>query len=92
MKVSLGELIGAKAASQGMSLDNLEDIFGEKVPELPRNTIGKFRLRNALRQRFGDEYANIKGVKQLLSDFDEEVRFAGVIHDLKKVGKKKEEK
>lgn len=73
-----------------MSLDRLSDVLGAKTPELPRNTIGRFRLTNALRERFGDGYRNIPGVKQLLTDFDEEVRFKGVMHDMKKIKAKKE--
>lgn len=84
-KATLGELVGG---ASGMSLNNLNDILGEKMPELPKNRVGRYRLIRSLRNRFGDQYRNIPGVKNLLTEFDEEIRFQGVIDQMKKVGVK----
>lgn len=82
MKISLGELVGSKAASSGISLDNLKDFLGDKEPNITLDAVGKFRLTNALRERFGDGYRNIKGVPDLLDDFDQRVKHAKLKHQL----------
>lgn len=88
-RATLGELIGGKRSA--MSLDNLEDILGEKMPELPRTQVGRFRLVRALRNRFGDGYRNIPGVKGIIKDFEEDMRFEEVLGRMKKVGKPRRE-
>ena len=75
---SLAELIG-KSADEEMELEDLPKILGEKLPELPRNKIGKFRLGNALKLRFGPGYKNIPGIKNLLKEFDEEIETESII-------------
>lgn len=82
-RASLGELIGK--GNNSVSLDNLGEVLGERMPELPRNAIGRNRLIQSLRHRFGDQFRNIPGVKQAIADFDEEVRFAGVLYDMKNI-------
>lgn len=80
---TLGELMGGK--EQSMSLSNIKDILGEKLPELPRNSVGRFRLVKSLQQRFGDGYRNIPGVQGILKEFDEEIEFEGVLSRMKKI-------
>lgn len=84
---SLGELLGkAGSNAESLSLEDLPTILGEKMPELPKNRIGRFRLINALQQRFGNGYNNIPGVKNIIKQFDEEIKLENVIR-LNKRGK-----
>lgn len=84
----MGELIGGVSE---MSLTNLSEILGEKSPELPKTKVGRYRLVRALRQRFGDNYRNIPGVKDIVSEFDEELRFNKTKKRLAKIKMPKKE-
>lgn len=82
---SLGELLGkAGSNSDHLSLEDLPTILGEKMPELPKNRIGRFRLINALQVRFGNGYNNIPGVKNIIKQFDEEMKLENIIRMNKK--------
>lgn len=77
---SLGELLGEGFEHRTqLTLDDLPKLLGEKMPEIPFNRVGKIRLINALQQRFGQGYGDIPGVKQLMSEFDKELKVASVI-------------
>ena len=84
----LGELTGK---TKSMSLSDLDDILGEKRPELPKNKVGRYRLIRSLRHRFGNGYRNIPGVKGLIDEFDEEIRFNGVLDQMKAIKPKRSE-
>lgn len=71
-KTSLAELMGA-SGSQGLSLKSLPNVLGEAMPDLPRNSLGRYRLVSALRQRFGDNFRSLPGVSNLIQEFDHEV-------------------
>lgn len=81
---SMNELMGKAGSEMEMSLKDLPKILGEKMPELPRNRIGKFRLVNALQQRFGPGFKNIPMIKDILHEFDEEVDLENTIRANKK--------
>jgi len=70
---SLNELMGKQGGE--LTLDNLPGILGEKMPEIPLDRVGRFRLSRALKNRFGDGFRNIPGVKSLLKDFDKKMKF-----------------
>lgn len=73
---TLNELMGK---DNTITMEKLPEILGEKMPEIPNNEQGKIRLLKALRQRFGDEFRNIKGVKELISKFESNLKFEKVI-------------
>lgn len=75
----LGELLGSASSKQDLSLKDLPELLGEKMPDLPKNRIGKFRLINALQQRFGPGFNNIPMVAGIIKEFDEEVKLENVI-------------
>lgn len=81
---SLGELLGKSAEKQDLNLEDLPQILGEKMPELPKNRIGKFRLVNALQNRFGNGYRNIPMVSKIIKQFDDEVEMENTIRMNKK--------
>lgn len=75
---TLAELLGKKSSGE-MSLGDLPQILGEKMPEMPYNRIGRYRLNNALKLRFGPGYKNIPGIKNILTEFDSNVSTENVI-------------
>jgi len=81
---SLGELLGKSAEKKDLNLEDLPEILGEKMPELPKNRIGKFRLINALQMRFGNGYRNIPMVSKIIKQFDDEINFENTIRRNKK--------
>jgi hypothetical protein len=73
-RASLSELIGKAGGKSGkLSLEQLPEILGDAMPELPKNAIGKHRLVTALRNRFGHDFRNLPGVSGLISEFDESI-------------------
>lgn len=75
LPATLNEMMGKVPE---ISLATLPDILGEKMPELPFNRLGRMRLMRALRNRFGEGFRNIKGVKSLLAEFDTESKVRNV--------------
>lgn len=88
-KASFGEIMGG-ADKQSMTLTNLPEILGEKMQEMPRNAVGRFRLVRALQQRYGNGYRNIPGIKALIAEFDEDIEFHGSLDKMKAIKSKKE--
>lgn len=76
---SLGELLGKSAGKTDLGLKDLPEILGEKMPDLPKNRIGKFRLISALQVRFGAGFRNIPMVSKLLKEFDDEIETENII-------------
>jgi hypothetical protein len=90
-KASLGELMG-KTGSFGkgrkLSLDDLGDLLGERMPELKFNPVGRMRLTTALRNRFGDSYSSLPGIDNIMREFDENAKFEVTKAKMKMLGKK----
>ena len=77
-KGSLNELMGRKGSkgqSKSLTLDDLGDLLGERMPKLEFSPVGRLRLTTALRNRFGDNYRHLPGIdgietlKIIKSDF-----------------------
>lgn len=83
-KAGLKELLGSAGEKQNLGLKDLPEILGEKMPDMPKNRIGKFRLINALSQRFGPGFRNIPMVDSILKEFDDEMELENVIRLNKK--------
>lgn len=66
-------------------LEDLPELLGDGMPKLPRNLVGKNRLLNALRNRFGSSYRNLPGVGDILKEFDSEVSFEHKVKSMKSV-------
>jgi len=73
---SLNEMMGKGTE---ISLDNVSEFLGEKMPELPLDRVGRLRLQRALKNRFGEGFRNIPGIKKLMNDFDKKIRFQALI-------------
>lgn len=77
---SLGELLGEGYEHRDkLTLEDLPKLLGEKMPEIPFDRVGKIRLINALQMRFGGGFSDIPGVKNILQEFDKELKVASVI-------------
>lgn len=87
-KVSLHELMG-KSGGKDLSLNDLGEILGERMPKLEFTPVGKLRLTTALRNRFGDEYRNLPGISGILKQFDEEAKFRVKIEEMKMIRAKR---
>lgn len=77
-KTTLNELMGksgSRAKSKELSLDDLHDLLGEKMPKLEFSPVGRLRLTSALRNRFGDGYKNLPGIEDIMKEFDKEADF-----------------
>lgn len=76
---TLGEVMGRKGAQEvkggDLRLSALREILGDAIPDLPRNSVGRFRLIRALRNRYGNSWRSLPGVSGLVKEFDDEVSF-----------------
>lgn len=68
-----------------MTLSNLPRILGDAMPDLPRNSVGRYRLVSALRQRFGDNFRALPGVSSLITEFDRDVELEDKIARIKAI-------
>ena len=91
-KTTLNEIMGKsgdKAKSRTLSLDDLGDILGEKLPKLEFSPVGRLRLTTALRNRFGDNYRNIQGMDDILREFDDHAAFNVKLAEIRQIKGKK---
>jgi len=70
---TLSELMGNKTNSSSYTLSDLPELLGGAMPEMEFSKVGRIRLLSALRNRFGETYMNIPGVKDIIDDFDKEI-------------------
>lgn len=91
-KVSLNELMGKAAGcgSKKLSLEDLGDLLGERMPKLEFSPVGRVRLLTALRNRFGDSYRNLPGISEIVKEFDDQAKFNVKLMEMKMInGRKK---
>lgn len=84
MKATLGELMGSSGEKEHLGLDDLQELLGEKMPDLPMNRIGMHRLVSALQQRFGPGYSSIPMVSGIIKEFRDKMMDENVIRMNKK--------
>lgn len=86
---SLGEIMGKRGAelvgSKKLSFDDLPDLLGEGLPTIKFDRVGRFRLMNALKGRFGINYRNIPGIMDIVKDFDERVEFEDRVQKISQI-------
>ena len=85
----MGTKGGSAASSRKLSLDDLGDILGERLPKIEYSPVGRYRLQNALRSRFGDDYRNLPGVDDIMKEFDEHAKFQVKLMEMKQMKGKK---
>lgn len=91
-KMTLNEIMGKSgevAKSRKLTLDDLEELLGERMPKLQFSPVGRFRLTTALRNRFGDGYRTLPGIDDILKDFDDHASFEVKKMQMKQISAKK---
>ncbi len=59
-----------------LELKDLSLFFKEdEMPEIEPTPLGRYRLLQSLRNKYGESYRNKKGVMRLIKDFDEQRDF-----------------
>ena len=76
---NLGELLGESAEKSKLSMKDLPELLGEKMPEMPMNRVGHYRLMQALKQRFGAGYRNIPMIQGILKEFEDNMNTENII-------------
>jgi hypothetical protein len=61
-----------------LNLTPFRQILGDDIPDLPLNKIGRFRLLQALRRKFGANFKNVGQAKKLLDIFDRQLKISKV--------------
>jgi hypothetical protein len=87
-KVSLSEIMGrkgAEASKSGLSLDDLPEILGEAMPDLPKNAVGRYRLIRSLKARFGPNFRSLPGVMNVMKEFDTHIALEDRIAKIKEI-------
>ena len=84
-KATLNEIMGKAAGDKGsnMSMKDLPEILGDGMPELDMSPVGRIRLIRALKQRFGDNFRSLPGLKGVVKEFDSAAKAAVVREKLK---------
>lgn len=76
---------GSSAKAKKLSLDDLGEILGERMPKLDFTPVGRLRLTSALRQRFGDNYKMLPGIDDIMGEFDREAKFNVKLQEMKMI-------
>lgn len=81
----LNEVMGKAATQQRITLERLPEILGEKMPRLPLNRVGKVRLIQALKNRYGASYRNLPGVSDVMREFEDAVEHDDTLAKIRKI-------
>ena len=84
-RAGLAELMGKSGSKGSLSLDQLRDILGDAMPELPRSAVGRHRLIRALQQRFGSNFRSLPGISSLVKEFDADIALEHKVAQLKNI-------
>lgn len=87
-RASLSEIMGkagAEKAKQGLKLSHLPEVFGEAMPELPHNAVGRYRLLRSLKARFGPNFRSLPGVSDILKEFDGVLETERTVHKIRNI-------
>lgn len=87
-KTSINELMGSAGESgkaNGLSLDSLKDLLGDRAPKLEFTPVGRLRLTTALRNRFGNSYRSLPGIEDIIKEFDREAAFNVKLQEMKMI-------
>lgn len=75
-KTNTIQILQRLAAAPKLELNGLERFFKEEeMPMVDISPIGRHRLLQAFRNKFGDTYRNKPGVSKILKDFDDQRDF-----------------
>lgn len=95
-RASLGEIMGKQGASMAgsktLSFDDLPNLVGEAMPDIPFDRVGRHRLINTLKGRFGTNFRNIPGIKDIIKDFDTRVEYEDKVRRMQNIRYRPKEK
>lgn len=87
-KMTLNEIMGSKGGDskeRKLSVDDLGELLGERLPKLDHTPVGRLRLITALKNRFGKNYRTLPGIDDVLKEFDEHIKFNVKLHEIKMI-------
>lgn len=62
------------ASKRKLNMEPFRQVIGDDCPDLPLNKIGRFRLAQALRRKFGAGYRNVGQAEKLMKYFDRQLK------------------
>lgn len=68
-----------------MDMKPIKKVLGEDMPDISPTPLGRLRLLNALKAKFGANYRNIPGAAEALSHFSDEMRYFEALRKVKGV-------
>jgi hypothetical protein len=63
-----------KMAPRQLEMAPFKEALGEDIPDFPLNKLGRYRLMQALRYKYGPGFKNVSGAVKLLALFDREMK------------------
>lgn len=81
--------MGKAGSKKSFSIKDLPEILGENLPELDHSPVGRIRLLRALKQRFGDNFRSLPGLKEIVHEFDEMADVEVTVQKLKAIKARK---
>lgn len=63
-----------KVGNRQLDMTPFKEALGADIPSFPLNKIGRYRLLQALRYKFGPGFKNVSGAVKLLNMFDRELK------------------
>lgn len=85
---SINELMGGRghdAKAKELSLADLPQLLGERMPKIEHTPVGRLRLMDALRSRFGANFKNLPGIEKIIGEFDKEAAFNVKLQEMKMI-------
>lgn len=77
----------ALATVPEMDLKPIHAVLGEDTPAISPTPLGRMRLLNALKAKFGANYRNIPQASKALDHFASEMRYFDTLRNVKGVGR-----
>jgi hypothetical protein len=55
-----------------MNLAPIKEVLGEDIPDITPTPLGRYRLVQSLKAKFGENYRNIPSARKVMDHFDSE--------------------
>lgn len=73
----ISQALKSRGAPQTIDFSQFHEVMGEEMPGITPDAIGKYRLQQVLRRRFGATYKNHPVAQAALKHFQMSARFKG---------------
>lgn len=81
--LTLKKVSQAKHKTDALDLSRYSKVLGDGLPHIKPDKVGRFRLLQHLRNKYGASYRNFPGVQEVIDYFDGEHKFHRVMTGLK---------